>query len=54
MERINEIIKAKEAIENKMICLASGNHGIFGYEAALKIAIELMEEKIEELENFGD
>ena len=54
MERLNEITKAKETLQNEMVCLASGSQGIFGYEAALKIAIEIMEEKIEELENFGD
>lgn len=49
MAHLNDIIEAKKTLEKEMVCLASGKDGIFGYESALKTAIEVMEDKIEEL-----
>ena len=53
MAHLNEIIEAKETLEKEMVCLASGENGIFGYEEAVKIAIVVMEDKIEELKSYG-
>lgn len=49
MAHLNEIIKAKKTLEEEMVCLASGKNGIYGYEEAIRIALEVMEDKIEEL-----
>lgn len=53
MAHLNEITEAKEILEKEMVCLASGKEGIYGYEEAMRIAIEVMEDKIEELKSYG-
>ncbi|MCR1842779.1 hypothetical protein [Murimonas intestini] len=50
MAHLNEITKAKEVLKKEMACFTEAKPEVY---EAIETAIEVMEDKIEELVNYG-